>query len=146
MESRVLNFVGIKLAAPTIKKFLRRFVQAAQASYEVPSVELEFMANYLPELTLVEYGFLKLLPYVTVVSAVFLTKWTLDQSNHLWNQTLEHYTRYKVLDLKTIVFLLHDLQMNTSRRTLNVIHEKYRQLKFKSVANLLSQKPIQSLF
>lgn len=146
MESLVLNFLGFQLAAPTTKKFLRRFVQAAQASYEVPSVELEFMANYLAELTLAEYGFLKFLPSLTAASAVFLARWTLDQSNHPWNPTLEHYTRYKALELKTTVLLLQDLQINTSGSTLNAIREKYRQPKFKSVATLSSPKPVQSLF
>lgn len=146
MESLVLNFLGFQLAAPTTKKFLRRFVQAAQASYEVPSVELEFMANYLAELTLAEYSFLKFLPSVTAASAVFVARWTLDQSNHPWNPTLEHYTRYKALDLKTTVLLLLDLQMNTSGSTLNAIREKYKQPKFKSVATLSSPKPVQSLF
>ncbi|XP_060216325.1 cyclin-A2-2 [Lycium barbarum] len=146
MESLVLNFLGFQLAAPTTKKFLRRFVQAAQASYEVPSVELEFMANYLAELTLAEYSFLKFLPSITAASAVFLARWTLDQSNNPWNPTLEHYTRYKALELKTTVLLLQDLQINTSGSTLNAIREKYRQPKFKSVATLSSPKPVQSLF
>ncbi|XP_009798808.1 cyclin-A2-2-like [Nicotiana tabacum] len=146
MESLVLNFLGFQLAAPTTKKFLRRFVQAAQASYEVPSVELEFMANYLAELTLVDYSFLKFLPSITAASAVFLAKWTLDQSNHPWNPTLEHYTSYTALELKTTVLLLQDLQLNTSGSTLNAIREKYRQPKFKSVATLSSPEPVQSLF
>ncbi|CAN4097917.1 unnamed protein product [Withania somnifera] len=146
MESLVLNFLGFQLAAPTTKKFLRRFVQAAQASYEVPSVELEFMANYLSELTLAEYGFLKFLPSLTAASAVFLARWTLDQSSHPWNPTLEHYTRYKAVELKTTVLLLQDLQMNTNGSTLNAIREKYRQPKFKSVATLSSPNPVQSLF
>ncbi|XP_016463394.1 cyclin-A2-2-like [Nicotiana tabacum] len=146
MESRVLNLLSFQLASPTTKKFLRRFIQAAQASYKVPSVELEFMANYLAELTLVDYGFLKFLPSLTAASAVFLARWTLDQSNHPWNPTLEHYTRYKVSELRTTVFALQELQMNTSGCTLNAIREKYRQPKFKSVATLAASKPVQSLF
>ncbi|KAL0312044.1 UNVERIFIED_CONTAM: Cyclin-A2-1 [Sesamum radiatum] len=84
MESRVLNFLGFQLSVPTTKKFLRRFIQAAQVSYKVPSVELEFLANYLAELTLIEYSFLKFLPSVVAASAVFLARWTLDQSEHPW--------------------------------------------------------------
>lgn len=127
---------------------------------QVPSVELEFMANYLAELTLAEYSFLKFLPSVTAASAVFVARWTLDQSNHPWvctffapwsghlfcnrmqpqndsgnvlqNPTLEHYTRYKALDLKTTVLLLLDLQMNTSGSTLNAIREKYKQPKVRN--------------
>lgn len=45
------------------------------------------------------------------------------------NPTLEHYTRYKVSELRTTVFALQELQMNTSGCTLNAIREKYRQPK-----------------
>lgn len=146
MESQVLNLLSFQLSAPTTKKFLRRFIQAAQASYEVPSVELEFMANYLAELTLVDYSFLKLLPSLIAASAVFLARWILDQSKHPWNPTLEHYTRYKALELKTSVLALQDLQLNTKGCTLNAIHEKYKQPKFKSVATLTSTKAVEYLF
>ncbi|KAA8521743.1 hypothetical protein F0562_012416 [Nyssa sinensis] len=101
MESQVLNFLGFQLSVPTTKKFLRRFTQAAQFCYKVPSVELEFLANYLAELTLVEYSFLRFFPSLVAASAVFLARWTLDQSNHPWNPTLEHYTSYKTLELKS---------------------------------------------
>ncbi|KAL0330279.1 UNVERIFIED_CONTAM: Cyclin-A2-1 [Sesamum radiatum] len=113
---------------------------------QVPSVELEFLANYLAELTLIEYSFLKFLPSLVAASAVFLARWTLDQSEHPWNPTLEHYTRYKTSDLKTAVLQLQDLQLNTSRCVLNAIREKYKQPKFKCVSTLSSPKPVQSLF
>ncbi|XP_019189830.1 PREDICTED: cyclin-A2-2-like [Ipomoea nil] len=146
MESQVLNVLGFRLSVPTTKKFLRRFIQAAQACYEVPSVELEFMANYLAELTLAEYSFLKLLPSVVAASAVFLARWMLDQTKHPWNPTLEHYTRYKASDLETTVSALQDLQLNTKGCPLNAIREKYKQPKFKCVATLTSPKAVESLF
>uniref|UniRef100_A0A6N2NJZ7 B-like cyclin n=1 Tax=Salix viminalis TaxID=40686 RepID=A0A6N2NJZ7_SALVM len=114
MESQVLNFLHFQLSVPTTKSFLRRFIQAAQASSKVPRVELEFLANYLAELTLVEYNFLKLLPSLVAASAVFLARWTLDQSDHPWNSTLEHYTSYTSSELKTTVLALEDLQLNTN--------------------------------
>ncbi|PIN09044.1 G2/Mitotic-specific cyclin A [Handroanthus impetiginosus] len=146
MESRVLNFLGFQLSVPTTKKFLRRFIQAAQVSYKVPSVELEFLANYLAELTLIEYVFLKFLPSLIAASAVFLARWTLDQSGHPWNPTLEHYTRYKTLDLENIVSELQDLQLNIKGCMLNAIREKYKQPKFKCVSTLRPSKPVVSLF
>ncbi|CAH9141362.1 unnamed protein product [Cuscuta epithymum] len=146
MESHVLNLLGFQLSIPTTKKFLRRFVQAAQTSYQVPSVELEFMANYLAELTLVDYSFLKLLPSLIAASAVFLARWILDQSTHPWNPTLEHYTRYKALDLKSTVSALQDLQLNTKGSSLNAIHEKYKQPQFKCVATITSPKADLSMF
>lgn len=146
LERQVLNFLHFQLSVPCTKTFLRRFIQAAQASYKLPSVELEFLANYLAELTLVEYSFLKFLPSLIAAAAVFLARWTLDQSDHPWNPTLEHYTSYKASELKTIVLALEDLQLNTNGCSLNAIREKYRQQKFKRVATLTSPQPVVSLF
>jgi len=54
------------------------------SNLQVPSADLEFLANYLAELTLVEYSFLKFLPSLIAASAVFLARWTFDQSEHPW--------------------------------------------------------------
>lgn len=115
------------------------------------------MANYLAELTLTEYGFLKYLPSLIAASAVFLAKWTLDQVEHPWvcfiiffniqlivlknvdlpssfylfilqNPTLEHYTNYKVSDLKETVLALQDIQLN-NEAPLRAIRQKYMQTK-----------------
>ncbi|GMH11874.1 hypothetical protein Nepgr_013715 [Nepenthes gracilis] len=146
MESQVLNFLCFQLSVPTTKTFLRRFVQAAQATDKVPSFDLELLANYLAELTLTDYRFLKYLPSLVAASAVFLARWTLDQSVHPWNPTLEHYTCYKAPDLKVTVMAMQDLQSNINGCKLNAIREKYKQQKFNKVGNLSSPKPIQSLF
>ncbi|THG22778.1 hypothetical protein TEA_024703 [Camellia sinensis var. sinensis] len=118
------NFVSSRT---TLTLEERRFLRAAQASYKTPSLELEFLANYLAELTLVDYEFLKLLPSTIAASAVFLARWTLDQSGHPWNATLEHYTNYKASDLKIAVIALQGLQLNTNDCPLNAIRAKYRQ-------------------
>ncbi|KAK6927445.1 Cyclin, N-terminal, partial [Dillenia turbinata] len=141
MESQVLNFLRFQISVPTTKKFLRRFIHAAQASSKTtkkmvmnpwyfimqePSVELEFLANYLAELTLIEYEFIKFLPSLIAASAVFLARWTLNQSDHPWNATLEHYACYKSPELKASVIAMQDLQLNTTGNPLNAIREKYR--------------------
>ncbi|KAK3134545.1 hypothetical protein QOZ80_6AG0550560 [Eleusine coracana subsp. coracana] len=146
MECQVLNDLGFHLSVPTTKTFLRRFLRAAQASRKVPSVTLGFLANYLAELTLIDYGFLRFLPSVVAASAVFLARWTLDQSDLPWNRTLEHYTSYKSADIQTCVCALRELQHNTSNCPLNAIREKYRQQKFECVANLTSPELLQSHF
>lgn len=146
MESQVLNYLAFQLSTPTAKSFLRRFLRAAKASYKTPSLELEFLANYLAELTLVEYEFLKFLPSVIAASALFLARWTLDRSSHPWNATLEHYTNYKASDLKTAVHALQGLQLNSDGCPLNAIRSKYRQDKYKSVAALTSPALPETLF
>ncbi|KAL1218429.1 Cyclin-A2-3 [Cardamine amara subsp. amara] len=146
MENQVLKHFSFQIYTPTPKTFLRRFLRAAQASHMSPSLEMEFLASYLTELTLIDYHFLKFLPSVVAASAVFLAKWTLNQLNHPWNPTLEHYTTYKASDLKASVHALQDLQLNTKGCPLSAIRMKYRQEKFKSVAVLTSPKLLDTLF
>ncbi|CAN6461295.1 unnamed protein product [Victoria cruziana] len=151
METDVLNHLHFELATPTTKTFLRRFLRAAQASSKMDRIfELEFLANYLAEITLLDYDFLKFIPSLVAASAVFLAKWTLDQLSHPWDPTLEHYTNYKASDLKDAVFEIHRLQLDVKDVAANVslkaIREKYSQQKFKSVAALPFPKPLETLF
>ncbi|XP_031483450.1 putative cyclin-A3-1 [Nymphaea colorata] len=151
MEADVLNHLHFELATPTTKTFLRRFLRAAQASSKMDRIyELEFLANYLAELTLLDYDFLKFVPSLVAASALFLAKWTLDQLSHPWNPTLEHYTYYKASDLKDVVFEIHRLQFDVKdvagNVSLKAIREKYSQQKFKSVAALPFPKPLEELF
>ncbi|KAK4747053.1 hypothetical protein SAY87_026090 [Trapa incisa] len=146
MENEVLNLLHFRFSIPTIKPFLRRFIRAAQNSYKETSVELEYLANYLAELTLLEYNFLKFLPSIIAASAVFLARWTLHPLDHPWNPTLEHYTNYKARELKTTVLAMEHLQLNTSACTLNAIRVKYRQQWCKRVSTLTPKEPAASLF
>lgn len=56
---------------------------------QTPCVELEFLANYLAELALVEYSFLQFLPSLIAASAVFLAGWTLKESELPWVCTVD---------------------------------------------------------
>ncbi|KAH9534307.1 hypothetical protein CY35_18G101000 [Sphagnum magellanicum] len=137
MERLVLNHLKFELTTPTTKSFLRRFIRAAQTGYKVPTLNLEFLGNFLAELTLVVYSFLQYLPSLIAASAVFLAKLTLDPTVHPWDSTLQHYTGYKASELKECVTALHELQCNTKKCTLPAIREKYCQHKFKCVSKLL---------
>ncbi|CAL0324142.1 unnamed protein product [Lupinus luteus] len=146
MEIQVLKCAAYQLFAPTTKTFLRRFLRVAQASYKDPSFELQCLGNYLAELTLMNYDFLNFLPSMIAASAVFLAGWTLDQSSHPWNPTLQHYAGYKASDLKSTVLALQEMQLNTDGCPLTAIRTKYRQEKFKCVAALSSSKLLDALF
>ncbi|KAL6996529.1 Cyclin-A2-3 [Sarracenia purpurea var. burkii] len=139
MECQVLNYLGFQLSAPTAQTFLRRFLRAAQAYCKPPSLELEYLANYLAELTLVDFEFLKFLPSIIAASAVFLARWTLDQSGNPWNATLEHYTNYKASDLKLAVHALRCLQLNTNGCPLNAIRAKYKQAKVRDSVRMVEK-------
>ncbi|XVF36968.1 hypothetical protein REPUB_Repub19eG0104500 [Reevesia pubescens] len=134
MESSVLNYLKFEMTAPTPKCFLRRFIRATQGINEVPSMQLECMANYIAELSLLEYSMLCYAPSLIAASAIFLAKFIFLPSKRPWNSTLEHYTLYKPSDLCDCVKDLHRLCCNNNNSTLPAIREKYNQHKYKCVA------------
>ncbi|KAL6984286.1 Cyclin-A1-1 [Sarracenia purpurea var. burkii] len=134
MESAVLNYMKFEMTAPTAKCFLRRFVRAAQGVNEAPSMHLECLANYLAELSLLEYNMLCYAPSVIAASAIFLAKYMLIPSKRPWNSTLRHYTLYHPSDLCDCVKALHDLCCNSQNSSLPAIRQKYSQHKYKFVA------------
>ncbi|KAK4745069.1 hypothetical protein SAY87_011381 [Trapa incisa] len=135
MESAVLNYLKFELTAPTAKCFLRRFVRAAQAAHEVVSpMQLESLANYIAELSLLEYNMLCYAPSIVAASSIFLAKYILVPSKRPWNSTLQHYTLYQPSDLRECVKDLHCLCLNSHSSNLPAIREKYSQHKYKCAA------------
>ncbi|KAM7507776.1 hypothetical protein LguiA_018229 [Lonicera macranthoides] len=134
MESTVLNFLKFEMTAPTTKCFLRRFVRAAQGVDESPSMQLECLANYVAELSLLEYTMLHYAPSLIAASAIFLAKYILLPSKRPWNPTLRHYTLYQPSDLQDCVKSVHSLCCDSVNSSLPAIREKYSQHKYKFVA------------
>ncbi|KAE8724517.1 Cyclin-A2-1 [Hibiscus syriacus] len=134
-----------EICAPRVEEFCF-ITDNTYTKEESPSMEMEYLANYLAELSLTEYDFLNLAPSMVAASAVFLARWTLDHSSHPWNSTIEHYTAYNASHIRTTVVALQDLQWNTKGCPLTAIRTKYKQPKFKSVATLNSPKLPETLF
>ncbi|KAB1221017.1 Cyclin-A1-1 [Morella rubra] len=134
MESAVLNYLKFEMTAPTTKCFLRRFVRAAQGINEAPSLQLECLANYIAELSLLEYNMLCYAPSLIAASSIFLAKYVLSPSQRPWNSTLQHYTLYQPSDLCNCVEDLHRLCFDSISSSLPAIREKYSQHKYKYVA------------
>ncbi|KAF4352961.1 hypothetical protein F8388_008382 [Cannabis sativa] len=134
MESSVLNYLKFEMTAPTTKCFLRRFVRAAQGINEVPLMQFECLANYLAELSLLEYSMLSYPPSKIAASAIFLANFIILPSKRPWNNTLLHYTQYQPSDLCSCIKDLHRLCSNNNNSSLLAIREKYSQHKYKYVA------------
>ncbi|CAM0145521.1 unnamed protein product [Urochloa decumbens] len=134
MEASVLNYLKFEMTAPTAKCFLRRFARAAQACDEDPALHLEFLANYITELSLLEYSLLSYPPSLIAASAIFLAKFVLQPTKYPWNSTLCHYTQYKASELCNCVKALHRLFSVGTGSNLPAIREKYSQHKYKFVA------------
>ncbi|KAJ0229591.1 Cyclin-A1-1 [Hirschfeldia incana] len=134
MESAVLNYLKFEMSAPTTKCFLRRFVRAAHGVHEAPLMQLECMASYIAELSLLEYTMLSHPPSLVAASAIFLAKYILDPTRRPWNSTLQHYTQYRAMELRGCVKDLQRLSSNAHASTLPAVREKYSQHKYKFVA------------
>ncbi|KAF3536782.1 hypothetical protein F2Q69_00018936 [Brassica cretica] len=134
MESAVLNYLKFEMSAPTVKCFLRRFSRAAQGVHGAPCMQLECMASYIAELSLLEYTMLSHPPSLVAASAIFLAKYTLDPTRRPWNSTLRHYTQYEAMELRGCVMDLQRLCSNAHVSTLPAVRDKYSQHKYKFVA------------
>ena len=152
MESVVLNTLNFELSTISILKFLARFLKAARLDQLVPGAdhakkvsEMKLFAEvrerfglgslpalvitvgslqYVAELTLQDYKFIKVLPSKVAAAVVSLTLRVFRQadwvrlpldaplacaSTHaLWLQTptLQHYTKYQLQDLQPCLALL----------------------------------------
>ncbi|KAI0511359.1 hypothetical protein KFK09_011989 [Dendrobium nobile] len=146
MESDILKFLNFEMGNPTIKTFLRRFLKASLEDGENPSLLLEFMGCYLGELSLLDYKCVQFLPSIIAASAVFLTRFTINQENPPWSKKLRHCTGYKVSDLKECIHLIHDLQLNKRGSNLVAVREKYKHHRFKFVSSIVPPAVIPESF
>ncbi|KAL6216655.1 hypothetical protein ACLB2K_009876 [Fragaria x ananassa] len=136
MEADILKSLKFEMGNPTVRTFLRKFTDVAQGNYKTPNLEFEFLVSYLGELSLLDYKCVKFLPSMVASSVVFLARLMIRSKINPWCSTLQHYTGYKAADLKDCVVVLHDLYLGRRGGLLQVVREKYKQHKFKYVANL----------
>ncbi|CAN6326241.1 unnamed protein product [Urochloa humidicola] len=134
MEGSVLNYLKFEMTVPTPKCFLRRFVHAAQVFDKGSTLHLELLANYICELSLLEYSLLCYLPSLVAASSVFLARFILKPAKNPWNSSLSYYTQYTPSELCGCVRVLHRLFCFGPGRDLPAIREKYSQHKYKFVA------------
>ncbi|XP_065633782.1 cyclin-A1-1-like [Quercus suber] len=119
MESAVLNYLKFEMTAPTAKCFLRRFVCAAQGINEIlflglSAQYLECLANYIAELSLLEYSMLCYAPSLIAGSAIFLANYFLFPSKRPWNSTLPS----DLCDCAAIAIIL--VYLLSGRNTINI--------------------------
>ncbi|KAF3794286.1 putative cyclin-A3-1 [Nymphaea thermarum] len=113
---------------------------------ESPNLLLEFLCNFLAELSLLEYGCLEFLPSQIAASILFVARFIINPKTHPWTMVLQNDTGYKPSELKVCAHIIHDLQLNKRQSTLLAVREKYNQHKFKCVSTLNSPEEIPSSF
>ena len=138
MERTVLDALNFELTQPTIKTFLRRCLRAAESDSK-----MEFLANFLSELALLDYSFLRFSQSTIAAAAVFLSLATLGKLP--WTATLCHYTQLSSDDLRECVEALHACHVTAQKSSLSAVREKYAQVKFKCVS-LIKPRPTLDLW
>ncbi|KAL3514404.1 hypothetical protein ACH5RR_027121 [Cinchona calisaya] len=98
---------------------------------EGPSFQLEYLASYLAELSLLEYSCLKFLPSLIAAAVLFLSRLTLQPS---------------LAEVKDCVKILHAWQVSRRGSTLVAVREKYRTREFKCVSTLCPPLRIPNAF
>jgi len=133
-ERKVLDTLNFELTQPTAKSFLRRFIRAAEA--HTRCVRTHYLADYLCELTLLDYNFLTFLPSQVAASVVYLANYTMRPHINPWSQTLLHYTRYTPSELAPCIRALYEFWRTevVANGRLPAIREKYSHARFRSVA------------
>ncbi|KAJ7966559.1 Cyclin [Quillaja saponaria] len=146
MEADILKSLKFEMGNPTVKTFLRKFAVVAQENNKTTNLQLEFLAYYLAELSLLDYNLVKCSPSLVAASVIFLAKFIIYPKRHPWSSALQEYSGYKSSDLKECVVGLHDLYLGRRGGSLQAVREKYKQHKFKCVAVMPSPPEITASF
>lgn len=136
MERRVLSALDFDLACPTVKTFLRRFLRVNDADQRT-----DFLASFLAELSLLDYGFLKYMPSHVAAAAAFLANYTLGRP--AWTPSLQRASCYRAEQLEQPVLALLQSFCAARESTLPAIAEKYSQPRFKAVGTIHPPRSIE---
>ena len=125
MERQVLHKLEFRLTSTTAWPFLTRFVKCVGS----PDRE-RYMARYLSELALLDYGMLRYRPSMIAAAAMNLARQTIyhterNDSVDPWPEALQRQSGYTAADLADCVTELHGLHEKAGTSALQAVREKY---------------------
>jgi len=132
MEGTILNRLMFELSVATAKGFLNRYLKAAKAG-ECDATTM-MLCQYLCELTLQEYSFLKYSPSEIAASALHLALHTMRLP--AWSPVLEHAAGYTADQLRACVAEMLGVFRKAEQNSLQAVREKYSHAKFLCVSML----------
>lgn len=138
MEAIILNRLNFELSIATSKGFLNRFMKAAKAGE--CDATTEALCQYLCELTLQEYSFLKYRPSQIAAAAFRLALHTMRLPS--WTPLLEQISGFSANQLSGCVTEMHAVFRKAEANSLQAVREKYSHAKFLCVSTL---KPPETL-
>lgn len=133
-EKDMLHVLNFELTVPTVRTFIKRFLRAAQADHKT-----EFLAMYLGELSLMDYGMLHFLPSHVGAACVFLALLTLGKPTT--SPTLLHHLGYTPSELQQCVRSLHRCFHAARKAPASAIRDKYAMHTYMCVSTIAPSHP-----
>ncbi|CAM0880998.1 unnamed protein product [Alopecurus aequalis] len=127
-EKSILNKLQWNLTVPTLYMFMVRYLKAAMGDQE-----LENMAFFYADLSLVQYSMLLYPPSVTAAAAVYAARCTLSMSPR-WTDVLEHHTGLAEWQLLRCARQLASLHSTAAGSKQKVVYSKYSNPKLGAVS------------
>ncbi|CAJ1973436.1 unnamed protein product [Sphenostylis stenocarpa] len=146
MEAKILKSLNFEMGNPTAITFLRVFLGSVSEKQKTPNLKIEFLASYFAELSLLDYDCIRFLPSIVAASAIFLARFIIEPEVHPWTSSLCECSGYKPVELKECVLILHNLYLSRKAESFQAVKKKYKQHKFKFVANLPSPPHVPSYY
>ncbi|CAK9191245.1 unnamed protein product [Sphagnum troendelagicum] len=131
MEKSMLNTLQFNLTVSTPYVFVARCLKAAAADKE-----LEMVSWYLVELCLTEYSMVKFCPSHLAAAAVYTAQNTLARKP-CWGPALQQHSGYTEAQLMECATMMVAFQSKAGTGSLTVVHKKYSNTRFLSVAKLV---------
>ncbi|XP_004501543.1 putative cyclin-A3-1 [Cicer arietinum] len=138
MEADILKTLNFEMGSPNVNTFLKSCVGIATENKKTSNLQFESLCNYLAELSLLDYECIRFLPSVVAASVIFLSRFIIWPGLHPWTSSMCECFGYKSAELEECVLILHDLYLSRRAASFKAVRDKYKQPKFKCVANLPS--------
>ncbi len=135
MESIILNALEFNLTVPYAMRFAERYVKFAS-----DSEQFKEMVNFLIELTLQDYRFLRYVPSTVASSAISLALHL--SGNASWSAALEREAHYSEADIRPCVMDLWNLAAKDNPKY-RAVRKKYSSSRFHGVAKIVIEPPAQ---
>ncbi|KAL1495805.1 hypothetical protein AB1Y20_016666 [Prymnesium parvum] len=132
MEGMVLNRLEFELSVATTRAFLNRFLNVARAGECDQTTEK--LCEYLCELTLQEYAFVKYRPSEIAAAALRMALHTMRLPS--WSPMLQDVSGYAIEQLQNCCVEMYAVFRKASTNNLQAVREKYAHAKFLCVATL----------
>jgi len=130
MERLMFSTLEFNLTVPTVYVFLQRGLQVMEADTKTRQ-----LAQYLAELSLLDYKLLAYTPSLIGASCIYLANKYVG-AQEPWSRVLEYYSQYTQSDIEKCATDLLTVSQNAPTQKTQAVRKKYSYAKYGEVAKL----------